>query len=184
MLYPVSLKTVALIVGLLLIVAHLWAYLKTTQAQALLREFPRAKNFGIVLLSFALVWGMWLIYTVDLGEFNGFKTYLYVGVPVLYALSIRYLDDFLAVRALGMLALLAAKPLLEAAYLRPEGSRLFIVVLAYVWIVAGLFWVGMPYILRDQIAWVQQKLLRWQVATVSGAAYGLILVICAFTQYH
>ena len=184
MLYPVSLKIVALIAGLLLIGAHLWAFLKTEQAQDFLRKLPRSRNFGIGLLTVALVWGMWLIFTVDLGEFNGFKTWLYIVVPVLYGLSIRYLDDFLAVRALGMLALLAAKPLLEAAYLRPELSRLLVVVLAYVWVIAGLFWVGMPYIMRDQIAWVQKNLLRWQVATASGVAYGVLLVICAFTQYH
>ena len=36
--------------------------------------------------------------------------------------------------ALGMIALLAAEPILEAAFLRPETSRLLVVVLAYVWI--------------------------------------------------
>ncbi|MEZ5328982.1 MAG: hypothetical protein R3F19_28385 [Verrucomicrobiales bacterium] len=33
-------------------------------------------------------------------------------------------------------------------------TRLLLPLLAYAWIIIGLFWVGMPYVLRDQIAWV------------------------------
>ena len=51
----------------------------------------------------------------------------------------------------GILCLLAAEPLLEAAFLRPETSRLLVTMLAYLMIVVGLFWVTMPYLLRDQI---------------------------------
>ena len=29
--------------------------------------------------------------------------------------------------------------------------------LVYVWIVFAMFWIGMPYTLRDQIAWLTQK---------------------------
>ena len=62
------------------------------------------------------------------------------------------MDEFLAVRALGILCLLAAEPLLDAAFFRYEPSRLLVTVFAYLMVVAGLFWVTMPYLLRDQIA--------------------------------
>ena len=41
-------------------------------------------------------------------------------------------------RALGILCLLAAEPLLDAAFLRPEMSRLLVTVFAYLLIVVGL----------------------------------------------
>ena len=70
-----------------------------------------------------------------------------------------------------MLALLAAEPLLEAAFMRHETSRLLLVVLAYVWIINGLFWVGMPWIMRDQIAWLTAKMRRYQTAAWAGVLY-------------
>ena len=74
-------------------------------------------------------------------------------------------------------ALLAAQPLLESAFLREENSRLLLVVLCYVWIVTGMFWVGMPYTLRDQIGWVTASEDRWKCATFTGLVYGVLLLI-------
>ena len=79
--------------------------------------------------------------------------------------------------------MLAAEPLLEAAFFRYETSRLFLTVLAYLLIVAGLFWVTMPYLLRDQINWSAHSSTRWRTIHGIGAAYGLTILACAFTQY-
>ena len=78
-----------------------------------------------------------------------------------------------------MLALLAAEPLLEAAFMRHETSRLLLVLLAYVWIINGLFWVGMPWLMRDQIAWVTAKIQRYRAAVLAGALYSGALILCA-----
>jgi hypothetical protein len=87
-----------------------------------------------------------------------------------------FADEFLSVRALGILALLAAEPLLGAAFLRPEQTRLFLVVLAYLWATAGLFMVGAPYLLRDLIGWATAKPWRYHTAAWSGIAYGALLI--------
>ena len=56
--------------------------------------------------------------------------------------------------------------------MRHEISRLLLVVLlAYVWIINGLFWVGMPWIMRDQIAWLTAKMRRYQTAAWAGVLY-------------
>jgi uncharacterized membrane protein len=87
-----------------------------------------------------------------------------------------FADEFLSVRALGILALLAAEPLLGAAFLRPEQTRLLLVVLAYLWATAGLFMVGAPYLLRDLIDWVTGKSWRYHAVAWSGIAYGTLLI--------
>ena len=84
-------------------------------------------------------------------------------------------------RSLGMVVLLGAEALLEAAWLRPEMSRLWMVSLVYLWLTVALFWVGMPYVLRDQIAWVSASASRWKAAAIAGIAYGVILMIVRFT---
>ena len=71
---------------------------------------------------------------------------------------------------------LAAEPMLEAAFLRPETSRLLVVTLAYVWAVLGMFYVGTPYVLRDQIAWLSKSPQRWTGAAIAGLAYGIAVL--------
>ena len=60
-----------------------------------------------------------------------------IALPIGYGLVLRFVGEFLAVRALGILCLLAAEPLLDAAFLRYEPSRLLLTVLAYLLILAG-----------------------------------------------
>ena len=66
-------------------------------------------------------------------------------------------------------------------FLRPEMSRLFLVTLVYVWVALALFWVGMPFTLRDQIAWVTGGEKRWRAAVFAGLAYGALLLVLPLT---
>ena len=116
---------------------------------------------GAALLTVDLVWSFWLLVTMEMGEFASFRRPLLILLPIGFILVLRFVDEFLAVRALGILCLLAAEPLLDAAFLRPETSRLLVTVLAYLMIVAGLIWVTMPYLLRDQIQWSARSAERW-----------------------
>jgi hypothetical protein len=114
---------------------------------------------------------------MDLGEFSSWRQTVLIATPVAWILAIKYMDEFLAVRALGMLVLLAAEALLESSFLRPEISRIFLNALVYVWIVFAMFWVGMPYTLRDQIDWISRDQKRWRAAAFAGLAYGALLIV-------
>jgi hypothetical protein len=184
MIYSLSLGTAMLLTGLLLALVHGWALLKPTDAQSLLRRFPRGKNWGVGLLVIAAIWSWLLIYNIDLGEFTNWRPRLLIIIPVAFFLTVKYVEEFLAARALGMVLLLAAEPLLEAAWLRPEGTRLFLVVLAYVWIVFGMIWIGMPYVLRDQIDWVTNNKGRFRTAALAGLIYGALLLILPLTLHR
>ncbi|GAB4165055.1 MAG: hypothetical protein Fur0032_01520 [Terrimicrobiaceae bacterium] len=175
MIYPITLQQAGLSVGIALLAGHLLALFRPADVRNFLSDFPRSRPLGIILLAVAAVWSFYLVRTMDLGEFAPLRTPLQIAVPVLAILAAIYVPDFLAVRSLGMLALLAAEPLLGAAFLRPEWTRLFLVTLAYVWILAGLFWVGMPWLLRDQLNWVTNTPSRFRAAAFGGAAYGALL---------
>jgi len=120
---------------------------------------------------------------MDLGEFSQYRTWLQIGVPIAFVLTLTFVDEFLAVRALGMLALLAAEPILSAAFLRPEVTRLLLVLLAYIWLTLGLFWVGMPYVLRDQIHWLTKNGPRFRALTLAGLVYAVVVLICAVAVF-
>ncbi len=183
MIYPFSLQLVGLAVGLALILSHAFALLSPAPVGRFLRALPRSRPAGTALLALAAIWSFWLVQTVDLGEFARLRGILAIGVPVGAVLAWRFLEEFLAVRALGILALLIADIPLDAAFLRPEVSRLLLVTLAYAWILVGLFLVGMPYVLRDLIAWLTASPARFRGAALAGIAYGGVLVICALALW-
>src|SRR5256886_6702652 len=141
MIYHLSLQTVGIIAGAFLILISLPGLLKPDLANVAQR-FPRSRVAGVILLTADLVWSFWLLATMEMGEFSAFRRPLLIALPIGYVLVLRFVDEFLAVRALGILCLLAAEPLLDAAFLRYETSRLLITVFAYLLIVAGLFWVA------------------------------------------
>jgi hypothetical protein len=178
MIYPswLTLKLTMLAVGGVLLAVHLLALLKPRAVQEWLRNFPRSREAGVVLSLVAGGWFFFLVQKMDLGDFDPWRSTVEIGTPIAAALAIIFIPDFLAVRALGACALLVAEPLLESAFLRPESVRLLLVTLVYAWILFGMFWVGMPYTLRDQIAWVSASEKRWRAAAFAGLAYGASLV--------
>ncbi|MGK0189182.1 MAG: hypothetical protein ACI9R3_004999 [Verrucomicrobiales bacterium] len=175
-----SLQNAGIILGLLLIAGHVVAFVKREPLIKWLKQLPRNKGLGVAILTIDVVWAWILISAMDLGEFQSIRKTLQILIPVTYVLVINFVDEFLAVRALGVLLLLAASPVLDAAFLEMPMARLLLPILAYAWIILGLFWVGMPYVMRDQIAWVSASESRWKGACAGGVGYGLLLLICAF----
>ncbi len=183
MIYDVSLHSAGIVTGALLLLISLPGLIKPAPVQRWLKSLPRSRMAGAVLLTLVLIWAFWLVATMEMGEFSSFRKPLLIVLPIGYLLVIRFVEEFLAVRALGILCLLAAEPLLEAAFFRHETSRLFLTVVAYLLIIAGLFWVTMPYLLRDQINWSSQTNGRWRAIHGVAALYGIAILACAFTQY-
>src|SRR4029077_11873154 len=144
-----------------------------TNTKNLARRLPRSRVAGIVLLTIDAVWSLWLLATMEMGEFQSFRRPLLIALPIGYFLILRFVDEFLAVRALGILCLLAAETLIDAAFLRYETSRLIVTVFAYVLVIAGLFWVTMPYLLRDQVNWITGTSTRWRFASGVALLYGV-----------
>ncbi len=183
-----------LVFGVALVVIHGWMVWRPVQAQGFLKSFPRNATLGQVLLGLGLAWfwllvapdglGMVSALAMDLGEFNGAKPVLRVLVPVALVLVTVSVRDFLAVRALGLLGLMAAAPLLESAFLKDPVSRLLVPVYAYAMLTASLFWVGMPYLFRDAVQWATANARRWNLLAGAGLAYGLAVIGCALAFWR
>lgn len=183
-----------LVLAIWLIAVHSWMFFKPTTAQAFLKQFPRNQFLGQILLGIGLCW-FWLLIaptglgklsalSMELGEFNGVKPLLRIAVPIAIFLVAYSVRDFLAVRALGIVGLMVASPLLEAAFLRDPASRLLLPIYAYALLTASLFWVGMPYLFRDAVTWVTADQKRWKIASAVGLAYGFVTLICAFAFWR
>jgi len=189
-----SLFTVGLILAAWLIGIHAVMLAKPAMVQGFLKKFPRDAMMGQILLGIGLAW-FWLLIapegmgfisslSMDLGEFNSAKPMLRILVPVALVLVTVSVRDFLAVRALGVVGLMAASPLLESAFLKDPSSRLLVPIFAYGMLTASLFWVGMPYLFRDAVAWVTADQKRWKILSIAGLGYGVITLVCALAFWR
>jgi hypothetical protein len=190
----IPLFTAGLILGIWLVASHTLMILKPQPVQAWLKKFPRNATLGQIILGIGLAW-FWLLIApdglgklsalrMDLGEFNGAKPILRLLVPAaLFAVSVS-VRDFLAVRALGLLGLMIASPLLESAFLKDPQSRLLIPIFAYALLTVSMFLVGMPYLFRDAISWITADQKRWHALSAAGLAYGITTIACAFAFWR
>jgi hypothetical protein len=183
MIYHFSLQAMGFLAGILLCLLGIVGFVLHTAAQKNAARFPRSRVAGIGLLALALVWSFWLVSTMEMGEFSAFRRPLLIALPIGFILTVRFVDEFLAVRALGILALLGAEPLLDAAFFRYETGRLVLTVFAYILIVLGLIWVTMPYTLRDQIGWLTKTAGRWRGFHALSFIYGAALIGLALFYY-
>jgi hypothetical protein len=181
--------TAGILLAVWLIASHALMLAKPAQVQGYLKKFPRDLVAGQILLALGMAW-FWLLVApdglgklsalqMDLGEFNKSKPLLRLLVPavvIAVAISIR---DFLAVRALGLLGLMLAAPLLESAFLKDPGTRLLIPIFTYAMLTASLYMVGMPYLFRDAVTWVSANRTRWNSFALAGLVYGIATLICA-----
>jgi hypothetical protein len=175
----IALKGTGLVVGAALLISHVIALLTTEKTQAFLKAFPRNYVWGVVLLTVAFGWGMLCMSYMDMGEFHTMRPTFLKLIPVAFALVLYFVREFLAVRALGCLLLLVAGVVLQAAFQQPPVSRLLLPVLAYAWIIAGLYFVGMPFLMRDAVNWVTASAIRWKMAVVGGIGYGAVVLVAA-----
>lgn len=180
--------------GVFLLLLHVVMLVKAPAVQQFLVKFPRNQKIGQVILGIGMAW-FWLLIApegkgwisflaMDMTEFNAVKPILRLLLPVIFVLVAMSIREFLSVRALGLLGLLLAQPLLDAAFLKDPMSRLLIPLWTYALIVASLFFVGMPYLFRDAVSWATATAGRWKVLCLAGAAYGVSLIVCAFAFWR
>lgn len=190
----IPLFTSGLLLAAWLIGTHLLMLLKPAETMGFLKKFPRNQIAGQILLAVGLVW-FWLLVApegmgklsalaMDLGEFNKAKWLLRILVPVALVTVVISVKDFLAVRALGVVGLMVASPLLESAFLKDPGSRLLVPIYAYALLTASMFWVGMPYLFRDAVTWATANTKRWHLLTIIGLGYGVATLVCAFAFWR
>ncbi len=178
-----------LVLALALIGISAFFLAKPEWSQRFLKRFPRNHNLGQILLGIGLGW-FWLLIAPDglgmlsnlrmeLGEFNNAKAFLRILTPVAFVAVCFSVKEFLSVRALGLIGLMVAAPLLEAAFLEDPVSRLLIPIFAYVLLIKSMFWIGMPYLFRDAVTWLTDHPARFKAAAIAILAYGVAILACA-----
>ena len=188
----ISLHSAGLVLGLFLVALHALMLAKAEWCQTWLKKLPRHYNAGVYMMGIGMLW-FWLLVapethgafsflsklSMDLGEFRAMKPILQLVVPIAFVGLIMSVREFLFVRGLGLTMLMAAAPLLAAAFLKDPSSRLLVPIYAYGLIILGLYLVGMPYLFRDFVNWVTAKQNRWRASAMGGLVYGILVLASA-----
>ena len=104
-------------------------------------------------------------FRVGLAEFEGIRWLLQLACPVFLVLMVTQVKNLLFPRALGIFGLMAAAPLLSAAFLQEPVTRLLIPIWCYIVIFLSILWIGKPYLYRDMVntIWSRHSALRHPV---------------------
>ena len=194
-----------LVLASFMLVLDIFMLSRPSWFRELLRRFPRSKGAACVLTAIDLIWVVTVMHHADFGSFNWIKDLLirwipglgamelgvftFVKDPVVWAgvaaffIIVKYMDELLAVRALGGLLLLIANPFLNAARWQDTPWRWVIAVTAYLIVIKGLFLVMTPYKLRQ---WGERFLFddahcrRFGTAGAVFAVFLMVLGLFAF----
>lgn len=162
----------------------LWALAAPSAWRQAMRAFPRFVPAGWILATADLVWFAINIQNTPLGGLDHYKVGLWFVTPVVIFLIIRFMDELLAVRALGGLMLLAPGVMLDASRI-DYGTplRLVMVALAYFLIVVGCFLVSGPHRFRVWLSSPTGSDKRARATGTSLAALAIVLAAIANTAY-
>jgi hypothetical protein len=177
-----TLQAAAIVVGLILLVLHVLAFVKPEAAVAKLKTVPRSQNIGTIVLTLDFLWAYVVASAVELGDFEKLRWLAQFSVPVIYVAMLFWVNDYLGARAIGIFLLLACCPVLDAAWMKAD-TRWVLNLGIYVYLTLGLFWIGMPYTMRDNISWATRTAGRFKALTLAGAGYGALLLVMAFTAW-
>lgn len=179
-----SLFAITLVVGVLVLGWHLYLCLFPAQAGNWLTGFPRNVWSGRVLTAIAVGGVVYLVWNSQIAWLERYRFLLCVLSPLAYVLIIIFVDELLAVRALGGLLLLFPALILDAAFVYPSNSRLVMTVFAYVLVILGMILVWSPYMFRKMTApWAGQPGIC-RIVGAAGSTLGLVMILLGWLVYR
>jgi hypothetical protein len=170
-----TLSQLCLLLGVAMVASHGLALLKPGPVLAWLQRFPRNQSIGVALMLVGTAWFEWNLWHETLSDITPWKNLMLIGFAVVGLGCCVFVKDYLAVRGLAVVLLMAAWFMCETA--RPHDSlwRNAISGWAYVWVFLGLWWSMAPWRLRDQINWCAADTRRLRLAAGAGVAWGVVI---------
>ncbi len=177
-----TLTTATLIPGLILAVIGTLLLLGNSAIVSMFKAFPRSRVAAAALFGVGAGWFLFNIRHLSEADFGQFRGILFVFFLIIAVASFFLVPDFLSVRGLAILILLGAMPLLDAAYTEYEHpQRLFMVTAVFIAVALAIYLGAAPYRLRDFFEWLFRQPARARLLGGAFTAYGLLLVVVAFT---
>jgi uncharacterized protein YjeT (DUF2065 family) len=179
-----KLSSLAIVLGLIYVLPNIYGVLQPAKFGEAARKFPRYTPVGYPLMLLATVWFVYNVYREPIADFAVMKPYLcgfFAAVGVGACIFVR---DFLPVRGLAVLLLLAAKLMVDTARWVDTPWRLVISTLAYIWVLAGMWLTVSPWRLRDMANWLAASENRVRLFTGARVAFGVFVLLLGLTVFR
>jgi len=149
---------------------------------SMFKALPRSRAATFVFFYGGVLWFLERVWNLSPADFGEYRGLLFIGSAAVAVLAFLYVPDFLAVRGLCILVLLAGGPLMAPGYLKfDHPQQNFLTVFVYVCIVLALWLGAQPWQLRDFFQWLFATSKRPRVFGGALLGYGLLLCAVAFT---
>ena len=181
-----KLSLLSILLGLGVSVPQIYGLTKPKQFAATARKFPRNLPAGVVLMLLATAWFVWNVNVEPIADFSVFKPYMIAGFMAVGVLACIFVQDFLAVRGLAVVALLLAKLMVDTGRPHLDESRFVLVIQlwAYLLVVAGVWFTVTPWKLRDILNWATATEDRIRIGSAIRLAFAVFVVILGLTAFR
>jgi len=179
-----KLSSLAIALGLVYVLPNIYGVLKPTAFGQAARKFPRYTPAGYPLMLLATAWFVYNVYREPIADFAVMKPYLcgfFAAVGVGACIFVR---DFLPVRGLAVLLLLAGKLMVDTARWADTPWRLVISTLAYIWVIVGMWLTVSPWRMRDIANWLTASENRIRLFTGARVAFGIFVLLLGLTVFR
>ncbi len=180
----VTLSQIALALGLVCLIAHLWPALKPASCGEWLKKFHRNTAVGVVLMLIGTAWFEYNLIHSDISDFEQFRPLLLGGFVVLGVGCCIFVRDYLSIRGLAVVTCLVADLVLDVQRWHPSPLRVLIALWMYVWVVLAMWTAVAPWRARDWLAWSAAKESRLRAFGVAGVAWGAVVTALALTAFR
>ena len=171
-----------LIPGLLLLATGLALVLQRDGVITALKRFPRSPAATTVFFGAASLWFLYKIWHLPSSDFGDYRVILFIAFAAIAAMAFKCAPDFLAVRGLCILVLLAASPLLMAGYMNYDHPLIYFQKgFVYLCIVLAIWLGAQPWRMRDFLEWLFARSGRARAFGGAIGLCGLLLTVVAFT---
>ncbi len=147
------------------------------------RALPRSVWLGRLLAAVCILWAALWLCIMPLGPLSVIRDLLWLLIPLAVASVCIFTPELLTCRTIGGLLVLVPTPMLSAAAWHPSPFRYVVIIYAYAMIVTGMYYIALPWLLRDHITWSLAKPARSRLIASIAAALGLFLTVLAATVF-
>lgn len=178
------LPAISAIIGIATAVIGLFTLALPRIADKIWRALPRSVWPGRLLTAICVLWAALWLCIMPLGPLSVIRDLLWLLVPIAIASVCIFTPELLTCRAIGGLLVLIPTPMLSAAAWHPSPFRYVVTIYAYVMIVAGMYYIALPWLLRDHITWSLAKPVRSRAIATASVTLGLALIALALTAFR
>jgi hypothetical protein len=181
-----SLSLLSIVLGVVMGLPQIYGLAQPARLASAARGLPRNFAVGVVLMLAATAWFAWNVNVEPIADFAAMKPWMIAAFVAVGILSCIFVRDFLAVRALAVLAMLLAKLMLDTG--RPHlGESPWVLVIqgwAYLLVVLGIWFTVTPWRLRDLINWATASPGRVRVLCLIRLGFAACIVDLGLTAFR